>query len=96
MFCRKCGKQILDDSNFCQYCGVAVREIQETPIDKIIILSEQEAKNGIEKEIELDGIEKPLKMLFPQNTVHEQVFRLHKVKMINDEGKKIKKMSILK
>lgn len=91
MFCRKCGKQILDDSKFCQYCGVEVREIRETRIDKIVILSEQEAKNGVEKEIEIDGIEKPLKILFPKNTVNEQVFRLHKVKMINSEGKKIKK-----
>ena len=24
MFCRKCGKKIAEDSNFCQYCGVPV------------------------------------------------------------------------
>lgn len=91
MFCRKCGKQILDDSKFCQYCGLKVMEVQEIPIDKTIILSEQEANRGVEKEIELDGVEKPLKIMFPPNTVNGQLFCLHKVKTINSEGKKIKK-----
>lgn len=27
MYCNKCGKQILDDSVFCNYCGVKVEQI---------------------------------------------------------------------
>ncbi|MBR2723986.1 MAG: DUF1049 domain-containing protein [Ruminococcus sp.] len=27
MFCRKCGKEILSDSEFCNYCGEAVRMV---------------------------------------------------------------------
>lgn len=29
MFCRKCGKEIRDDSEFCRYCGVKVRPLAE-------------------------------------------------------------------
>jgi hypothetical protein len=34
MFCNKCGKQIKEGSNFCEYCGAAVGEmgnVQQTP-----------------------------------------------------------------
>jgi hypothetical protein len=27
MFCRKCGKQISDDSDFCQFCGIKILDI---------------------------------------------------------------------
>lgn len=30
MFCRFCGKEILDDSKFCQFCGSLVNEIGDT------------------------------------------------------------------
>ena len=91
MFCRMCGKQILDDSKFCQYCGVKVAMVEETQIDKVIILTEQEAKNGVEKEIQIDGMKAPIKMMFPKNTMNGQLFRLYKVKMVDSNGKKDKK-----
>ena len=36
MFCSKCGKQIVDDSIFCSYCGVKVEENKprESPLIK--------------------------------------------------------------
>ena len=30
MFCRFCGRGILDDSKFCQFCGSPVNEIGDT------------------------------------------------------------------
>lgn len=26
MYCKKCGKQISDDSKYCKYCGILVDE----------------------------------------------------------------------
>lgn len=40
MYCNKCGKQIVDDSVFCSYCGVKVEHLVEevnTDTDAIII-----------------------------------------------------------
>jgi len=34
MFCRKCGKQIKDDSNFCPYCGEALKA--SDPVEEYI------------------------------------------------------------
>ena len=30
MYCKKCGKQIADNSKFCKYCGTLVDESLET------------------------------------------------------------------
>lgn len=30
MYCKQCGKQIEDDSNFCRHCGVSVRFVPTT------------------------------------------------------------------
>lgn len=30
MYCKNCGKEIADDSRFCQYCGTAQQQVQET------------------------------------------------------------------
>lgn len=96
MFCRKCGKQILDDSKFCQYCGVEVKEIEVTPIDAIITITEQEAKSGVEKEFKLNGMEKTQKVLLPKNIANGQLIHLCKVKVINSDGKKTKKDAYIK
>ena len=41
MYCNKCGKQIVDDSIFCSYCGIKVEQIiqkeSSISIDKLII-----------------------------------------------------------
>ncbi|MBQ7957947.1 MAG: zinc ribbon domain-containing protein [Clostridia bacterium] len=39
MFCRKCGKEIPDDSNVCQYCGVAVVRNQDKNASKEVVAS---------------------------------------------------------
>lgn len=91
MFCRKCGKRILDDSKFCQYCGEEVKEAVEPTIDKTIILSTQEAKRGVEKEIVIDGLETPLKILIPTKVFDGQLLCLRKVKVMNSEGRKVKR-----
>ena len=28
MYCKNCGKEIADDSKFCQYCGTAQQQVQ--------------------------------------------------------------------
>ena len=44
MFCRKCGKELPDDSKFCPYCGMSVNleneEINYTPSYKKITFKE--------------------------------------------------------
>lgn len=32
MYCKKCGKQISDDSKYCKYCGILVDET--APVNK--------------------------------------------------------------
>lgn len=31
MYCRKCGKELQDDANFCVYCGAAVQANSQQP-----------------------------------------------------------------
>lgn len=91
MFCRMCGKQIPEDSRFCQFCGTEVISPNEKAIDAIIKLTEQEARVGVEKTVVIDGTEAPLKINLPGKINNGQLICLHKVKFINNEGKKEKK-----
>ncbi len=54
MYCNKCGKQIVDDSVFCSYCGIKVKQTvqEELPIniDKLII---EACKECIKKHLKL-------------------------------------------
>lgn len=34
MYCKKCGKQIADDSVFCSYCGASVEQVANNESDK--------------------------------------------------------------
>jgi hypothetical protein len=49
MFCKKCGKEIPDDSNFCQYCGVSLSNNKANDIikkGKTLITIKHEKKFG--------------------------------------------------
>ena len=36
MFCINCGKQIPDESAFCQYCGSAVNAVPQAPQQQVV------------------------------------------------------------
>ncbi|HEY8910211.1 MAG TPA: RDD family protein [Desulfosporosinus sp.] len=44
MYCRKCGKEILDDSNFCNFCGTRVQLQKEEPVEKALLTLEHTEK----------------------------------------------------
>lgn len=52
MYCNKCGKQIVDDSVFCSYCGVKVKQIiqDESPKSKDDLIIEA-CKDCIKKHL---------------------------------------------
>lgn len=95
MYCRKCGKQIFEDSNFCQFCGEAVFPVEGTVIEKTIELTKQEAKNGVEKDVVIDGLQKPLKLMVPPRIQNGQILVLRRIKLIQD-GEKMRKDVYLK
>jgi hypothetical protein len=35
MFCKSCGKEIPDNSNFCLYCGISLSEVKTNEITKM-------------------------------------------------------------
>lgn len=52
MFCRKCGKEIPDDSDFCRYCGATVKSfetnaqsVQNSKFDISSIVNSDSGKN---------------------------------------------------
>ena len=47
MFCRKCGSQIPDDSQFCLRCGEKITAIEEMPIDSDTVTPPSCDKNDI-------------------------------------------------
>ncbi len=38
MFCQKCGKELSDDAQFCQFCGVNLKNVPGTKDLKIMFL----------------------------------------------------------
>ncbi len=96
MFCRKCGKEILDDSKFCQYCGTSVMEVFHESIDKVLTITSQQAKSGIEVKIDLKNAEKSINFVLPSNINDGDLFRLKRVKFINNDGTKQKKDVLVK
>lgn len=96
MYCRKCGRQILDDSLFCQYCGEKVQFAEEslaeeTLIEQTLVLTEEEAKKGAQKEITIDGVKTPLRISVPARIGNGEYMRLPRVKVTNSYGKKTRK-----
>ena len=55
MYCKKCGKQIVDDSKFCKYCGALVDE-SEYSANKFVFGHSRDSKFG-ERGIIYDGFE---------------------------------------
>ena len=97
MFCRKCGKQIPDDSRFCQHCGKAVQVITGQVIEKTVKVTPEEINSGATISVELDETIKPLEIMLPKIIENGHVLRLKKVKMIDkDSGKALKKDVYLK
>ena len=45
MYCKKCGKQISDDSKYCKYCGILVDET--VPANTDIATTTQELKSEV-------------------------------------------------
>lgn len=56
MFCSKCGKEIADDAQFCQYCGNKIENKEETKEEKEIDLSINEPNYDGTKTSSLVGI----------------------------------------
>lgn len=81
MFCRKCGKQILDDSRFCQYCGEAVQVVVGQVVEKTVKVSPEIAQNGGSLSVTIDGITKPIDIMLPPNMKDGQVLCLKKAKI---------------
>lgn len=97
MFCRKCGKQILDDSRFCQYCGEAVQVVAGQVVEKTVKVSPEIAQNGGSLAVTIDGITKPIDIMLPPNMKDGQVLCLKKAKITDKEsGKTVKKDLFIK
>ena len=56
-----------------------------------IILTEQEALNGVEKEVVIAGFEQPIKVNFPKNMKDGYTLALRNVKLSKKDGQTIKK-----
>lgn len=54
-------------------------------------MSEQEVKIGAKKQISFKGADKIINFQIPKNTVNGQLFRFKRIKVVSDEGKKLKK-----
>lgn len=97
MFCRKCGKQILDDSCFCQFCGTAVQLYEEQTIEQELLITAKEAKEGAVKKISIEGASTPIEVKLPPKILDDgKILALHKVKLLDSNGKKVKKDVFLK
>lgn len=97
MFCRKCGKQIPDDSRFCQHCGEAVQVIIGQVIEKTVNVTQEEISSGAVISVEFDETIKPLEIMLPKKIENGHVLCLKKVKTIDKaSGKAIKKDIYLK
>ncbi len=83
MYCRKCGKAIYDDSRFCSYCGDTVKSDNE--------LVPSEFKNGVKKKIAVYGKKGFWELIVPDKKADKRIFVLHRVKLINKKGKKVKR-----
>lgn len=48
MYCRKCGKQIADDSKFCSSCGTRIEESSVAPVQpaKTVVVADQPVKKA--------------------------------------------------
>ena len=51
-----------------------------------VVLTEQEAINGVQKEITLDGMQSPLKVNFPKNMKEGNILALRRVKISEKNG----------
>ena len=56
-----------------------------------ILLTEQEALNGVEKEVVIPGFEQPIKVNFPKNMKDGYTLALRNVKLSKKDGQTIKK-----
>lgn len=56
-----------------------------------VILTEQEAANGVQKEVSLEGLQSPLKVIFPKNVKDGNSLALHNVKIVGKNGESTKK-----
>lgn len=54
MFCRKCGKEIPDDSEFCQSCGSKVENKVQNVVSDTVNISEKIVIQNSTQEIEVD------------------------------------------
>ena len=68
MFCRRCGKKIVNDSYYCQYCGTKVVYAEDEEFDAIVFITPEEATNGCIKIVELANLYEPLKINIPPLT----------------------------
>ncbi|ROX69364.1 zinc ribbon domain-containing protein [Enterococcus faecalis] len=41
MYCRKCGKEIADESKYCQFCGSSQEAMEETGVEMVKNSTEQ-------------------------------------------------------
>ena len=88
---------VMENKN--QFLGMETENpIQNTPNmqnDKTkyvdVVLTEQEATNGVQKEITLDGLQNPLKVNLPKNMKEGNTLVLHNVKIMGKNGETIKK-----
>ena len=63
MYCKKCGKQISDDSKYCKYCGILVDET--VPANNTdIATTTQELKSEV---VVTSKENAPVKTLIPQH-----------------------------
>lgn len=91
MFCRKCGNQIPDDSEFCPKCGTAVkpiREESEKPADKPIKTFSEADRKKLE-ELHRDLEEAKRKQAQDDNNVLLAFYSTDSLRPVCEEIKKI-------
>ncbi|MBE7020948.1 MAG: zinc-ribbon domain-containing protein [Ruminococcaceae bacterium] len=72
-----------------EFYNTSIRSDKE--IHTEILLTEQEALNGAEKEVVIVGFEQPIKVSFPKNMKDGYTLALHNVKLSKKDGQTIKK-----
>ena len=60
-------------------------------VDIEVILTEQEALHGVQKDLQLSGLQQPLRVSFPKRTANDSIFALHNINIENQDGERIKK-----
>lgn len=62
MFCRNCGKEIPDESQFCKHCGNKVKNVEETNNMEVVNNSNKQIKATFHRQKKFTGCLVPMRV----------------------------------